>query len=136
MASSDVGRGGGGSDAPPASDENPAGGSPNETPLQGGDSPQPTSGAQASRGVVGTVRSTGGQPVEGALVQPRALDPNAPAVPEIAAYTGPDGRYSWDLPPGRWELTVSADGYRPATRQVTIEAGGPATLDFTLEPAG
>ena len=95
---------------------------------------RPGSSSDHRRGVVGTVRA-GGDPVQGALVQPRGLDPQAPAVPELAIYTGADGRYWWPLPGGRWELTVSARGHRSAAKTVVVDESGPVTLDFTLEPA-
>lgn len=129
MASEGNGRAG--RAVPAATKSDPVGGAPSEAPVADDAPARPPVGVR--RGVVGTVRNAAGQPVEMVLVQPRALDPNAAAVPEIAVYSGKDGRYSWDLPPGRWELTAVADGYRTTRKSVTVGTTGPATLDFVLE---
>jgi len=60
---------------------------------------------------------------------------SAPPIPEIAIITDSNGRYTWSLFPGTYELTVSAAGYRSASRQVTIKAGQVVTADFALERA-
>lgn len=89
----------------------------------------------AVEGATGTVTSSSGGPIVGALVVPRGLDANSPAVPEIALYTDAEGRYVWSLPPGQWELTVTADGFRSETKTVAVAQGALAVLDFTLSPA-
>ena len=64
------------------------------------------------RGVVGTVVDPSGQPVSGALVSAESLD-GAP-VPELGVMTDAEGRYAWPLQPGRYRITVTAEGHRRA----------------------
>jgi Carboxypeptidase regulatory-like domain len=92
-----------------------------------------TSTGIIKQGVVGRVTSLDGSPVEGAFIQARSLDVFAPPIPEIAILSDPDGRYTWPLLPGTYELSVTAEGYKPATGRVTVEAAKVATLDVTLE---
>ena len=84
-------------------------------------------------GIVGRITDTRGQPIVGALVQPRSLDDPSPPIPEIAIVSDDNGRYTWQLSPGSYELSVSADGYRGMTKLTKVKAGQAATLDFTLE---
>lgn len=91
----------------------------------------------ASRGMLeGRVTEEGGAPVVGALLVPTSLDEPSPAIPELAVLTDHDGRYSWRLPPGRYELRVTADGFVPAARTASVGAGETTELDFTLAPRG
>ncbi|MEM6456462.1 MAG: TonB-dependent receptor [Acidobacteriota bacterium] len=57
--------------------------------------------------------------------------------PRIAPITvDADGRFAADLPPGRYRLTVLADGYEPLTRVVTTPVDASAApLRFVLRPA-
>ena len=51
--------------------------------------------------------------------------------------TGSDGRYEFaDVEPGTYSLAVSADGYQPTTKQVTVYAGQTANCDFQLSRSG
>ena len=97
-----------------------------------GDGTRGTSGATA---VEGTVRTGDDTPVEGALVQVASPDDPTAVVPDIALYTDREGHYRWDLGPGNYEITISKDGFRTATKPVTLQRGSIATLDFTLEQA-
>jgi hypothetical protein len=104
------------------------------------DKPVTSSDQGASRpgiasGVVGRVTDPDGRPVEGALIQPRSLVDPSPPIPEIAIVSDGDGRYTWSLFPGTYEISVSAEGYHRARKQVTIKAGQVVTVDFTLERA-
>jgi hypothetical protein len=83
--------------------------------------------------VRGRVTRVDGSPVADALITPRALDVPSPPIPDLAVVTGRDGRYEWRLTPGHYEITVSADGYRLSTKQVTVTRARVTTLDFTLE---
>ena len=103
----------------------------------GGDEPR-SSDTDAGTGVVtgvgGMVRSSAGTPVTGALVVPVSADQPHQAVPEMAVVTDAEGRYVWSLRPGAYDVTVSADGHRPATRHVVVTEGQTAPLDFDLSP--
>jgi hypothetical protein len=78
--------------------------------------------------VTGAVVSTTGDPVPGAV-----LAGTGPL--EWTATTGADGRYQADeLLEGSYEVTVTAAGHLPGSGTVTVTAGAPTTLDFTLQP--
>jgi plastocyanin len=47
--------------------------------------------------------------------------------------TGPDGRYSLDLPPGRYRLTALSDRAEPASIEVTSVAGAVVAPDLRLD---
>ena len=97
---------------------------------QSAGTPQDTAGR--GEGVAGLVTAAG-QPAEGLMVQAASLDEPSQPIPEIAVLTGEDGRYAWPLPPGRYRLSVSLDGFQPASGSVTVEAGRRATLNLALE---
>jgi hypothetical protein len=98
----------------------------------------PSSSDQAGRqgpGVGGRViAAPDGKPVEGAVVTPSSFDdPDRPQTLE-ASVTDANGEYFWPLDQGRWEITVEAPGFRPASKEVTVPNGPPARLDFVLQP--
>ncbi len=95
----------------------------------------PGTGQQVAvaQGVAGTVTTSAGDPVEGAMIVPTPLDSPAPAIPEMAVRSGPDGRYSWNLPPGRYEVTIRKEGFRAAVKRVEVRANEMAVADFVLE---
>jgi hypothetical protein len=95
--------------------------------------PAPTADGQ---GVEGRITDTQGRPVAGALVVPKSLDEPSPPIPEIAIVSDEQGRYAWRLPPGRYEISVSASGYRGAVKEAVVRAGQVTRLDFVLERAG
>jgi hypothetical protein len=86
-----------------------------------------------SQGVTGLVSDESGQPVARALVQPRSLEANSPAIPEIAVFSDGSGQYSWRLSPGRYEVTVTLDGFQPITLPVSVTSSQVTTLNFTLQ---
>jgi hypothetical protein len=88
----------------------------------------------SATGVLGRVTSSRGDPVVTASVARTPVDSHRPVTQE-AAVTGDDGRYFWALPPGLWEITISAPGFRTASRRVTVVQGQRATLDFVLQPS-
>jgi hypothetical protein len=91
------------------------------------------SGATAARVTIqGRATDGTGTPVTGALVVPASLDRPSPAIPELAVLTDRDGRYTWRLPPGRYVLTVTAEGFAPASGTASADAGETVELDFTL----
>lgn len=78
--------------------------------------------------VSGTVTSTTGAPVAGAT-----LSGTGPL--DWQATTGADGGYTaGDLLEGDYQVTVTADGFLPATAGVTVVADQVVTLDVTLQP--
>jgi outer membrane protein assembly factor BamB/subtilisin family serine protease/protocatechuate 3,4-dioxygenase beta subunit len=79
-------------------------------------------------GVSGTVTSAAGAPVAGAEV-------SGTGPLDWTVSTGPDGRYTaGDLLEGDYQVTVTADGFLPATATVTITAGTTVALDVALQP--
>ncbi len=90
-------------------------------------------GSGIGEGVSGRVTGPDNRPVEGAFIQPRSLDDPSPPIPEIAILSGDDGRYSWPLLPGDYEITVTARGYAGAAKTTTVKAGQVTPLDFHLE---
>ena len=80
--------------------------------------------------VAGRVVTERGEPVVGAQVEVRG------AGTERRAETDPTGRYSVALPAaGTYRVSVQHLGLRAAEREVSLSAGGVASLDFTLEAA-
>ncbi|HEY8475127.1 MAG TPA: carboxypeptidase regulatory-like domain-containing protein [Natronosporangium sp.] len=65
-----------------------------------------------------------GEPLAGATV----------TAGDATAVTGPDGSYTLGLVPGTHTVVVSAFGYLPETREVTVPETGSATLDVDLTP--
>ena len=50
-------------------------------------------------------------------------------------HTDTSGSYGFgSLPPGKYTISVAAEGYISAVKQTTVEDGGAAMLDFSLEP--
>jgi hypothetical protein len=83
-------------------------------------------------GVVGRIAAEDGRALAGALVVPVPLGSAPPPIPEIAIVSESNGRYTWRLPPGEYEIVVTLEGYQRATRRVAVIAGEVAVLDFTL----
>ena len=80
--------------------------------------------------LVGTVRDSAGQPVAGARV---ILTESPLPMPDLAALTGPDGRFMLSLPvAGHYELAVHAEGF--ASKTAKFEAGWNALppIDISL----
>lgn len=97
------------------------------------DDPGQSASRDAVMGTVTGVVTRGAAPVVGAAVLPRSLDDPSQPIPELAVETDADGRYSWRLRPGRYELAVhEGEGEAVVTRPVTVTAGETATLDITL----
>ena len=80
----------------------------------------------------GTVSDPAGAVVPGATVEAR----NSATGARQQTATSPEGSYHLALPAGRYELTVTAAGFRPATRAAVEAASGANTvLDVQLELA-
>jgi Carboxypeptidase regulatory-like domain len=82
--------------------------------------------------VQGRVRASEGAPIAGAFVEPRSLDRPRVRIPDVGNLSDDHGRYAWPLSAGTYTMSVSATGYRRATKAVTVRAGETTTLDFTL----
>lgn len=82
--------------------------------------------------IVGTVKSTSGQPIAGAIVTADTVIQSAP--------TGPDGKYTIqtvpvDSPQTTTTVTCAASGYaNPPAQSVTVSPGKQVEVDFTLSP--
>lgn len=110
---------------------------PSHRPTQAPDigaSPAATTAA-LTQGLSGSVRDESGKPLVGALVVPRSLQSAGPAIPELAILSNEAGRYAWPLPPGLYELAVTADGYEPARRRGDVTQGKVTSIDFVLRRA-
>jgi len=71
-------------------------------------------------------------PIEGASVSLAALSPGRSA-PDIAQLTNGAGRFIWsDLDEGRYEVSVRAVGFHPASAQTYAGVLTPARVDFHL----
>ena len=98
----------------------------------GGGMDRPTSTDAVARGVSGRVSDRRGRAISGAFVQASGAASNRFPVPERAVVTDRQGHYEWFLQPGDYTLTVSASGYAPQSRRVTVRRNGGAVLDFVL----
>jgi hypothetical protein len=87
------------------------------------------------RGVTGLVQAPDGSPVPSAFVSPESLASPPVMLPEIAILTDALGVYHWDLPPGPYRLTFTAEGYQPAQASVSVPLEGGVLLDVTLTPS-
>jgi hypothetical protein len=91
--------------------------------------------APRAEGVTGNIMDPERAAVVDATVLAASLDVNGPAVPELAIITDAGGRYTWPLGPGRYELTVLAEGYERLSKSVFVRPGEVAQLDFVLSPS-
>jgi hypothetical protein len=87
---------------------------------------------EAAEGVQGRVTFANGKPAAQVFVQARPLGPSGPPVPDIGIFTDSAGRYSWPLPPGRFELTFVHEGKKLTTRRITVGRTGVTPLDVRL----
>ncbi|RQV98790.1 T9SS C-terminal target domain-containing protein [bacterium] len=82
----------------------------------------------ASGAVTGQITSAGAQPIEGAVVQ-------APGI-GMATLTDATGHYSLELPPGTWDVRVSAFGYCDYTNEnVAVQNNGTTPWNYTMQLA-
>jgi hypothetical protein len=80
----------------------------------------------------GRVLTLEGTPIPGALVDPSPIDGQEWAGYESLRTTDAGGSYQLPLPAGRWDITVSADGYAPNTIRVVVPATGLVETDVPL----
>ncbi len=78
----------------------------------------------------GTVRDTSGAAMPGVTL---SAMPKGGTTPQTVV-TGPDGTFTMPLAPGTYTLTASRTGFRRITEVVEVAAGGPKSLDLTMEP--
>jgi outer membrane receptor protein involved in Fe transport len=82
--------------------------------------------AQAQDGkVCGTINDVGGDPLPGVTVI--VLGTGCVEITDI------DGKYCCSVPAGDQEAVATLEGFKPASGEVSVTAGGTATADFTLE---
>jgi iron complex outermembrane receptor protein len=75
--------------------------------------------------ISGTTRSPDlDAPLSGAIVTVEGT--------KLAAKTDATGRFQLNVPPGHIKLRATFDGFRTATKQVTVESGKPIDVDFPL----
>ena len=83
------------------------------------------------QGVQGRITAADGKPVSGAMVVPLSLDADGPPIPEIAILSDADGRYTWPLRPGRYQLTVTTPESEDVARgEVEVVEGQVSELDL------
>lgn len=79
---------------------------------------------QVHNGVKGFVKNTAGQPISGAMITVTDRQHTVKSVK--------DGDYWRLLVPGSYTVNVTADGYQPASAQVSVPQQGAITVNFTL----
>lgn len=83
----------------------------------------------ATGGIDGTVRSDAGLPIAGAVVTVDSL--------QRRVETDPAGRFSFrEIPAGRWQVSIAADGYSVVTLRVDVAAGATTRIEIGLTPRG
>ena len=89
--------------------------------------------AQPDAGTIaGIVRDSSGGAVPGASV--KVVNEGTGA--EVAAVTDDRGGYrATPLPPGRYRVEASLDGFETAVRQVTLAVGQETAVDFEISPS-
>ncbi|MDA3643021.1 carboxypeptidase-like regulatory domain-containing protein [Saccharopolyspora indica] len=99
---------------------------------------QPNSLAPRYGHVVGVVHALDGTLRPGCTVVPTSADEPAQYVPELAVFSDQQGRYSWNLRPGRYSVQAlyysSADSSTVlgSPAEVVIKSDQTATLDLTV----
>lgn len=79
----------------------------------------------------GTLTDPSGAAVAGAQIIAEPTDSAAAAKPFIA-HSGPDGRFSLALAPGRYRITIENQSFERASREFTVGAGTAETWDVQL----
>lgn len=92
----------------------------------------PSARPQVTEGFAGRVVDESGRAVQGALIVPRSLGPTGPAIPELAVLSDEAGRFEWPVPAGTYEVLVTADGHRSASREVSVAKGKVTRIEVVL----
>jgi hypothetical protein len=80
--------------------------------------------------VAGTVQDTAGRPIGAARVY---FVEGPVALPDIAALTDADGRFTLSAPvPGTYRVAVASEGFTPTTAMVDVRGGQRAELNVRL----
>lgn len=85
--------------------------------------------------ITGTVTSTDGSPVAGAMIDPLPLDGQDAAAIEAFHRSLEDGRFEMLLAPGRWDLSVTANGYESISQRIEVPTAGDLQVAVVLAPA-
>ena len=112
-----------------------SGGAVNRPATDGGNVSAPPTGEpdEGATGVAGVVTdAVSGRPVVGAAVMAASDDGQAATL--LTGITDDDGGFFYPLAPGRWTLTVTAEGYRPSSQALTVTSSGQTRRDVTLQP--
>ncbi len=87
-------------------------------------------------GVRGRITDSSGAPIELATLTV-APPPGGSGPSRLEAnVTDADGQYFLPLPPGQWEVTVTAHRHQPATLSAEVPEGKPLVRDLELKPGG
>lgn len=104
-------------------------GAQNDQPVSS-DKPAATSAPMSDTRVYGTVTDMNGRPLAEVGI---AVTSGTAPYREILMLSGEDGNYIWSLPPGKFTLNASKDGYRSQSREVEVKDKEATRLDFKLE---
>lgn len=89
--------------------------------------------AGLGRALVGCVLDANGRPVVNAFLDFEALTATGP-IPDIGVLTDEHGRYAHTmLPPGRYSVTIRAEGYKTPPRKSVMLEDDTVNADFVLE---
>jgi vitamin B12 transporter len=86
--------------------------------------------AQTNSRIAGTLTDPSGAAVSGAEILAQPLDSSAPPA---RIQSGPDGRFSLTLLPGRYHLSVRHQSFASVEQDVSLAAGESRTWDLHLE---
>ena len=92
--------------------------------------------AASAQGIEAQTGTISGIVIDAQTLQPLSAVQVFEAGANIGALTGNNGRYSMtNVPAGVHTVTASRIGYRTEEQQVTVDAGGTVTVDFSLAGA-
>lgn len=83
-----------------------------------------------SQGVEGVITAEG-NPLANVLIQAKSLGDQP--VPDLAIVSDNQGNYSWHLLPGKYEISVSVEGYQAASEIIMIKPSQVVQLNFDLK---
>ena len=96
------------------------------------DSTQKETGPASSITASGIVTNEQGAPVAGAILDLIALEGQPNAAIESIRRTAEDGRFELAIAPGRWRLTIAADGYEFTKLALDVPSEGVLERDVML----